>query len=526
MAPRDGSNVYHRPPGIDAVTNTTISSVAYNTNVQDVESDLNLPRPIVAGGTGANNAAQAMQNLGGELAGQVITNYDAAVFQAGSFYSAANATNPPVAGHACEGICYVTDSNNLAIEARDVTTGNKWYRTKVAGAWGSWTLDSGAGAFVLKAGDTMTGNLAITSSNPTISLTATSSNPTLVLNKKTATDNNVISALMNGSPRWAFSMGDGTAETGSNAGSNFFLGRYTDAGAPIDAVLGINRANGTATFSANLASNTNILASGSLVTGNGSSGGIIYFNAYGASKYLNYDGSQFVLNGGNLTVNSSVIVSGTLAASGNVFANLAMYFLNSPNWGFTINGGDGSTYLLRNAAVWTTWRASDSALIHTSSAFKPGGGAWADSSDVRIKNVLGDYTSGLDAILALRPVTFTFKGNETHEPPLGDPVHSMDLNNREPYDQLSKEEKAARQDPVVPYANSPHRAAADSQQQFIGLIAQECEGAMPELVSTRTAFIDGEEVTDLRDVDNTPLIFALINAVKTLTARIEALEAK
>ena len=62
--PRDGSGIYHTPPGTDGVPDTTIDSAKYNTNVHDVETDLNAPRPIVAGGTGANNAADAAVNLG------------------------------------------------------------------------------------------------------------------------------------------------------------------------------------------------------------------------------------------------------------------------------------------------------------------------------------------------------------------------------------------------------------------------------------------------------------------------------
>jgi Chaperone of endosialidase len=63
--PRNPLGVYSRPPGTDAISNRTISSAAYNANVIDVETDLNLPRPISAGGTGASDAAGAITNLGG-----------------------------------------------------------------------------------------------------------------------------------------------------------------------------------------------------------------------------------------------------------------------------------------------------------------------------------------------------------------------------------------------------------------------------------------------------------------------------
>ena len=50
---------------------------------------------------------------------------------------------------------------------------------------------------------------------------------------------------------------------------------------------------------------------------------------------------------------------------------------------------------------------------------------------------------------------------------------------------------------------------------------------MPELVSQETGTLpDGTEVDDFRTLDQTPLTFALINAVKEMAARIEALEAE
>jgi hypothetical protein len=61
--PRDGSGVYTQPFP-DVVAGTTIESAKYNGNVNDVEQDLNTPRPIVAGGTAANNAVDAAINLG------------------------------------------------------------------------------------------------------------------------------------------------------------------------------------------------------------------------------------------------------------------------------------------------------------------------------------------------------------------------------------------------------------------------------------------------------------------------------
>jgi hypothetical protein len=126
----------------------------------------------------------------------------------------------------------------------------------------------------------------------------------------------------------------------------------------------------------------------------------------------------------------------------------------------------------------------------TGAPYCPGGGAWNASSDVRIKTVLGNYASGLRELIKLRPVNYFYKGNDT----AGDP------------------------------SESPHRMAAITQTKYVGLVAQEAEEVMPELVKKRPGFIDGQAVTDFRDLDQTPLTFALINAVRELAARVVALE--
>jgi hypothetical protein len=49
--------------------------------------------------------------------------------------------------------------------------------------------------------------------------------------------------------RWQILLGDNSSETGSNAGSNFVIGRFNDAGTGIDSPLAINRASGVVTLS-------------------------------------------------------------------------------------------------------------------------------------------------------------------------------------------------------------------------------------------------------------------------------------
>lgn len=62
--PRNGSNVYSPPAGSVVTSGTDIESAPYNALIDDLTADLNLARPIVAGGTGATTAAAARTSLG------------------------------------------------------------------------------------------------------------------------------------------------------------------------------------------------------------------------------------------------------------------------------------------------------------------------------------------------------------------------------------------------------------------------------------------------------------------------------
>jgi hypothetical protein len=152
--PRDGSNIYHRPVGTDGVPNYPIESTKYNANVADVEQDLNLPRPVVAGGTGATNAADARFNIAAETATQIVTSYDTQVWMPGSFQSAVGATGAPNSTSVFAGVCYLGEAlanpptnQNVVIEARDISSpikpGPIYTRQKTAGVWSAWGTSGG-----------------------------------------------------------------------------------------------------------------------------------------------------------------------------------------------------------------------------------------------------------------------------------------------------------------------------------------------------------------------------------------------
>lgn len=62
--PRNGSGTYTLPSGYLATTGQTATAAQHNDPLEDLQSDANAARPVVAGGTGANNASDARDNLG------------------------------------------------------------------------------------------------------------------------------------------------------------------------------------------------------------------------------------------------------------------------------------------------------------------------------------------------------------------------------------------------------------------------------------------------------------------------------
>ena len=59
----------------------------------------------------------------------------------------------------------------------------------------------------------------------------------------------------------------------------------------------------------------------------------------------------------------------------------------------------------------------DNYLVVNGAAAKPGGGSWSNWSDARLKDIHGNYLKGLEDILKLQPVTFSYnKGNPLHLP--------------------------------------------------------------------------------------------------------------
>jgi hypothetical protein len=124
--------------------------------------------------------------------------------------------------------------------------------------------------------------------------------------------------------RWAIFLGNGDAESGGNAGSNFNISRYGDTGVGIDSPFSIARSSGAVSFSGTVAAN----------------GGAVNINATAGVPQLNLQ------IGG--TANSFINDNGT---SFNFYSNSA---------------GSAGMYLARGGSAWTA--ISDARLSYKKTA--------------------------------------------------------------------------------------------------------------------------------------------------------------
>jgi hypothetical protein len=113
-------------------------------------------------------------------------------------------------------------------------------------------------------------------------------------------------------------------------------------------------------------------------------------------------------------------------------------------------------------------------LAVNGSAAKPGGGSWSNFSDRRLKELSGDYQRGLAEVSRLKPIRYTYAEH-----------------------------------------NELKLAAG---RKFVGLVAQEVLDVIPEAVE--------ENANGYLMVNNDPIIWAMVNAIKELKGQNQELRAQ
>jgi hypothetical protein len=113
----------------------------------------------------------------------------------------------------------------------------------------------------------------------------------------------------------------------------------------------------------------------------------------------------------------------------------------------------------------------------------PGGGPWANSSDIRVKKDIRSFDQGLSELMKIQPVRYKYNG-------LG--------------------------------------GMPDNGKEYAGVIAQELEKVMPGMVFSRMAKLHPSDPKDtaIKMVDGNDFTYLLINAVKAQQKVIEHQEAR
>lgn len=133
--------------------------------------------------------------------------------------------------------------------------------------------------------------------------------------------------------------------------------------------------------------------------------------------------------------------------------------------------------ILSGGNVGIATNAPDNTLSVSGTANKTGGGTWGSFSDSRIKDILGDYTHGLNEILKITPKIYKYKENSGE-------------------------------------------TAEEQEKERVGIIAQDIEYILPECIEKR----ETKGFQDLLYYDSSAILYVLLNAVKELNSKIEAMK--
>jgi hypothetical protein len=190
---------------------------------------------------------------------------------------------------------------------------------------------------------------------------------------------------------------------------------------------------------------------------------------------------------GNINLNSGSLAQLSILNGATLMGQLYI-FPTDNNLILANNIAGGSVKINLNVQANPT--AGANFLVTPGMGYQAGGGSWGALSDSRIKTVKRKFARGLEAVLKLDPVVYVYKGN----------------------------------DRLINEGVSMHEDVAKRKREFVGLVADDARHAFPELVTEHEGFIDGTKVKDFKHLDTSPLIYALINAIKELTARVRQLE--
>jgi hypothetical protein len=189
----------------------------------------------------------------------------------------------------------------------------------------------------------------------------------------------------------------------------------------------------------------------------------------------------FVATGGRVAIGTTSLVTGVKLYASNTTAGwwAARFSSVSGAHGVIITAGATSTeYPL---LIQDTTGVTNLCIIYGNGACYNISGSWGSLSDRQVKQDITLYERGLDAIVKLSPVYFRYA------------------------------------------PNTPMGSGEKPSRRLFGLIADEVKPHIPEVVGTMVATVGKKEGVELSTLEPGNLIYALINAVKELNAKVEAM---
>lgn len=187
-------------------------------------------------------------------------------------------------------------------------------------------------------------NLKANAATPTFTGTVNVNGTTdahLVINKTASGYAANIWGGTNGSDRWRIILGNTTAESGSNAGSNFYICRYTDGGAYIGDVMEMLRSSGQTTFYGSVRTSPISITYGATTTINSAQSNVFYVGALTGNittltinnptdgQTINIRFVQDATGGRTITLPSSIKAAGVLETAASRATWLVLTYVSS-----------------------------------------------------------------------------------------------------------------------------------------------------------------------------------------------------
>ncbi|MDE2106485.1 MAG: hypothetical protein KGL39_55235 [Patescibacteria group bacterium] len=272
---------------------------------------------------------------------------------------------------------------NSSSSVLSVYSAGSWVATSASVAWGAIT-----GKPTTIAGYGITDGIAYlgTSNYFTADQAINKSSPILYLNGPVGGNRQLVGSV-GFSARWNLLMGDTAAETGGNAGSDFALWSYTDAGVGIGPRMSIRRSDGAMNFGSTgyVAANT-INAKGFYIDG------VAIGNASPHTTLLTAASGTFTANANHKYCVVTVIggggggIGGTGGIAGAAGGLARKTMVLTPSTGYSYSVGAGA---LASAGGTTTF--SGSSTISASGGGAGGSGGTGTGGDINLQGGAGSF---------------------------------------------------------------------------------------------------------------------------------------